>query len=85
MGRVNAIDRITKARIIAIMTDIKVRLRRHRITVGSGIEDQHVDTNSASQSLVDIIRMRGCEMPGSRFSDIFLSRPTRMVNASVHE
>ncbi|MFM2032931.1 MAG: hypothetical protein RLZZ297_1696, partial [Chloroflexota bacterium] len=32
-----------------------------------------------------MIRARGCEMPGNRFSDIFLSRPNRTVNASVHE
>ena len=85
MGLVHATERSIKLRIIAIMAIVKARLRRQRITLGAGADDARFDTNAATQSLVDMIRMRGCEMPGNRFSDIFLSRPTRIVNATVAE
>ena len=85
MGLVQPTERSRKQRIIAIMSIVKSRLRRQRVTLGAGTDDARFDTNPATQSLVDMIRLRGCAMPGNRFSDIFLSRPTRIVNASVEE
>ena len=85
MGLVHATERTIKARIIAIMSVVKTRLRRQRITLGAGADEGRYEAHAQSQSLIDTIRMRGCEMPGNRFSDIFLSRPQRIVNASVHE
>jgi tetratricopeptide (TPR) repeat protein/DNA polymerase III delta prime subunit len=85
MGLVHATEQSIKQRIIAIMSVVKARLRRQRITLGAGTDDTRFESNVATQSLVDMIRLRGCEMPGNRFSDIFLSRPTRIVNASVLE
>ena len=85
MGLVFPTERATKSRIISIMSVVKARLRRDRITLGAGSDEGRSDGTSPGQSLVDKIRARGCEMPGNRFSDIFLSRPNRTVNASVNE
>ncbi|MFM2308319.1 MAG: hypothetical protein RLY87_439 [Chloroflexota bacterium] len=85
MGLVHATERTIKARIIAIMSVVKARLRRQRITLGAGTDEGRFDAHAHGHSLIDTIRQRGCEMPGNRFSDIFLSRPQRVVNASVHE
>ena len=71
MGLVHATEQSIKLRIIAIMSVVKARLRRQRITLGAGTDDARFDGNATTQSLVDMIRLRGCEMPGNRFSDIF--------------
>ncbi len=85
MGLAETFERSQKARIIAIMSEVKMRLRRRRIMLGAGTDDVRFDGHAKGQSVVDMIRLRGCEMPGNRFSDIFLSRPNRIVNASVGE
>lgn len=79
-------DEHIKKRIIELMSTIRVRLRRERINIGIGRESSLPSNRRiASESLVEMINDRGCEMTAGRFSDIFLARPHHVVNARVEE
>ena len=43
MGLSETFERSQKARIIAIMSEVKMRLRRRRIMVGAGTDDVRFD------------------------------------------
>ncbi len=76
----------TKARIIAIMSAVKNRLKHHNIKLGSGREEIMTEINTPkTPTLVDRIRDRGCKLAGNRFADIYMSRPKRLVVPSIDE
>lgn len=74
---------VAKARVIEIMGNVKLRLRQRGIYMGVGKEEGE----AKGETLIDRIRRYNpqVDLSGGRFSDIFLSRPTRLVNAKVIE
>jgi tetratricopeptide (TPR) repeat protein len=73
----------SKVRVIAVMNQVKIRLSEAGVDLGVGKDEG----TPQGQTLIDRINQRDItvKLSGSRFDDMFMSRPERMVNARPEE